>query len=83
MSVLTSLTCWLFQGNITAQGKLLMQESMMVTDVSSGSEKTKELQVFLFEQCIIFSEAVGKKSQYSSPAYNYKAHVQVSPNHKI
>ncbi|XP_047040654.1 kalirin isoform X3 [Helicoverpa zea] len=67
-----------FAGNITAQGKLLIQELMSVADVSGGSDKGKELQVFLFEQCVIFSEPVGKKSQYSSPAYNYKAHIQVN-----
>ncbi|XP_035459175.2 kalirin isoform X3 [Spodoptera frugiperda] len=67
-----------FAGNITAQGKLLIQELMMVSDMSGGNDKGKELQVFLFEQCIIFSEAVGKKSMYSSPTYNYKAHIQVN-----
>ncbi|KAF9800361.1 hypothetical protein SFRURICE_015871 [Spodoptera frugiperda] len=66
-----------FAGNITAQGKLLIQELMTVSDLSGGNDKGKELQVFLFEQCIIFSEAVGKKSMYSSPTYNYKAHIQV------
>ncbi|KAJ8737326.1 hypothetical protein PYW07_000597 [Mythimna separata] len=67
-----------FAGNITAQGKLLIQEYMVVSDVLGGNDKGKELQVFLFEQCVIFSEAVGKKSQYSSPTYNYKAHIQVN-----
>lgn len=42
-----------------------------------GEGKSKELHVFLFEQCVIFSEAVGKKSQFVSQTYNYKAHVQV------
>lgn len=40
--------------------------------------KNKELQVFLFEQSIIFSEVVGKKTQFTSPQYYYKAHIQVS-----
>ncbi len=40
--------------------------------------KGKELQVFFFDQNIIFSEAVGKKTQFSNPVYIYKAHVQVS-----
>lgn len=39
--------------------------------------KNKELQVFLFEQSIIFSETVGKKTQFSSPRYTYKAHFRV------
>ncbi|XP_068619669.1 kalirin isoform X3 [Battus philenor] len=66
-----------FTGNITAQGKLLMQEHMMVSDATSN-DKGKDLHVFLFEQCVIFSEAVGKRNQFVSPTYNYKAHVQVN-----
>ncbi|CAG4984373.1 unnamed protein product [Parnassius apollo] len=66
-----------FTGNITAQGKLLMQEPLVVSDATSN-DKGKELHVFLFEQCVIFSEAVGKKNQFTSPTYNYKAHVQVN-----
>jgi len=34
--------------------------------------------VFLFEQNIIFSEAVGKKTQFTNPVYIHKAHIQVS-----
>lgn len=68
------------QGNITAQGKLLLQEPLHVAELGPGNERErgKELHVFLFEQCVIFSEAVGKKNQYTSPTYNYKAHIQVS-----
>lgn len=43
----------------------------------AAGAKAKELQVFLFEQNIIFSEAVGKKTQFSDPMYIYKAHIQV------
>lgn len=34
--------------------------------------------MFLFEQNIIFSEAVGKKTQFTNPVYIHKAHIQVS-----
>lgn len=44
--------------------------------VGAGN-KPKEYQVFLFEQSIIFSEAVGKKTQFTNPAYIYKMHIQV------
>ncbi|KAM3969030.1 LOW QUALITY PROTEIN: trio Rho guanine nucleotide exchange factor [Aphomia sociella] len=71
-----------FTGNIISQGKLLLQEPLVVSDVTSAGAdregKSKEYHVFLFEQCVIFSEAVGKKSQFVSPNYNYKAHVQVN-----
>ncbi|GFS63589.1 triple functional domain protein [Trichonephila inaurata madagascariensis] len=50
-----------FNGKITAQGKLLQQGILMVSDPSTG--KMKERQVFLFEQIIIFSDFIGPKSQ--------------------
>ena len=37
----------------------------------------KEMTVFLFEQIMIFAETVGKKTQFTSPVYTYKAHIQV------
>ncbi|XP_047543858.1 triple functional domain protein isoform X1 [Vanessa atalanta] len=67
-----------FAGNIAAQGKLLFQEPLVVSDANCSNDKGKELHVFLFQQCVIFTEAVGKKSQFTSPTYNYKAHVQVN-----
>lgn len=69
------------QGKITAQGKLLQHGPLTCSDAQGGISiigKNKELQVFLFEQSIIFSEAVGKKTQFTSPQYIYKAHIQVS-----
>lgn len=66
------------QGKITAQGKLLLHGLLMCSEVMpAASAKAKELQVFLFEQNIIFSEAVGKKTQFTDPMYIYKAHIQV------
>ncbi|XP_054722102.1 triple functional domain protein-like isoform X2 [Uloborus diversus] len=65
-----------FDGKITAQGKLLQQGSLLVSDPTTG--KMKERQVFLFEQIIIFSDAVGPKSQFSTPVYIYKNHIQVN-----
>ncbi|XP_026679021.1 rho guanine nucleotide exchange factor 25-like [Diaphorina citri] len=60
-----------FDGKITAQGKLLMRGPLYCTETSvasssSSNSRGKELQVFLFEQSMIFSEAVGKKTQFSS-----------------
>ncbi|CAH1132932.1 unnamed protein product [Ceutorhynchus assimilis] len=69
-------------GKITAQGKLLLHGPLSVSDLPGQNPtiigKTKELQVFLFEQSVIFSEIVGKKTQFTSPQYIYKAHVQVN-----
>lgn len=53
----------------------------MVAELSSLPSRGREWQVFLFEQNIIFSEAVGKKTQFTNPAYIYKAHIQVINSH--
>ncbi|XP_066250215.1 triple functional domain protein isoform X1 [Euwallacea similis] len=69
-------------GKITAQGILLLHGLLNVSDLPGQNPtvvgKNKELQVFLFEQSIIFSEIVGKKTQFTSPQYIYKAHIQVN-----
>ena len=65
------------QGKITAQGKLLLHGPLMVTELSAMTPRGREWQVFLFEQNIIFSETVGKKTQFTNPTYIYKAHIQV------
>nr|XP_012140240.1 PREDICTED: triple functional domain protein isoform X2 [Megachile rotundata] len=67
-----------FDGKITAQGKLLLHGPLLVAELSSLPSKGREWQVFLFEQNIIFSETVGKKTQFTNPAYIYKAHIQVN-----
>lgn len=84
-----------FEGKITAQGKLLLHGPLLCTEgAGAGTDrntnlviKPRELQVFLFEQNIIFSEIVGKKTQFTNPSYIYKTHVQVgsivSEPHKI
>lgn len=63
-----------FEGKITAQGKLLLQGLLLVSEVreslinagSISNLKLKERQVFLFEQIIILSEPVGASSSLSS-----------------
>ncbi|CAH1395165.1 unnamed protein product [Nezara viridula] len=68
-----------FDGKITAQGKLLLHGTLLCSEgTSTANFKGKELVVFLFEQTIIFSEAVGKKTQFTNPVYIYKAHIQVN-----
>ncbi|KYQ47509.1 Triple functional domain protein [Trachymyrmex zeteki] len=67
-----------FDGKITAQGKLLLHGPLLVSEISNVTMRGKEWQVFLFEQNIIFSETVGKKTQFTNPVYIYKAHIQVN-----
>lgn len=68
-----------FDGKVSAQGKLLLQDVLSVAEGCSAiGFKGKENQVFLFEQIIIFSDIIGKKTQFSNPIYKYKAHIQVN-----
>lgn len=70
-----------FQGKITAQGKLLHHGPLVCMEGSAVQGfRGKELQVFMFEQSMIFSEAVGRKGQFTNPVYTYKGHVQVKIN---
>lgn len=73
------------QGKITAQGKLLHRGPLNALDTFSsppqnGPPKMKPFTCFLFEQIMIFSEMVGKKTQFTSPVYVYKAHFLVRSN---
>ncbi|CAG0879502.1 unnamed protein product [Darwinula stevensoni] len=69
-----------FDGKITAQGKLLIHGPLYCQEGTSSANmaKSRELQVFLFEQSIIFSESVGKKTQFSHPHYVYRNHLQAN-----
>jgi triple functional domain protein len=72
-----------FEGKITAQGNLLLYGTLLCVECLSGDrnssmQKPKELRVFLFEQNIIFSDIVGRKTQFTNPSYIYKSHVQVN-----
>lgn len=74
-----------FEGRITAQGNLLLHAPMLCTESvnnaarnSSVAIKPRELQVFLFQQSIIFAEIVGKRTQFVNPNYIYKNHIQVN-----
>lgn len=76
-----------FEGKITAQGNLLLHGPLLCTEGINNAErnssvaiKPRELQVFLFQQSIIFSEIVGKKTQFVNPSYIYKNHIQVNTN---
>lgn len=76
-----------FEGKITAQGNLLLHGPLLCTESGNNAErnsnssmaiKPRELQVFLFQQSIIFSEIVGKRTQFVNPSYIYKNHIQVN-----
>ncbi|XP_076967323.1 rho guanine nucleotide exchange factor 25 isoform X2 [Tamandua tetradactyla] len=71
-----------FEGKLTAQGKLLGQDTFWVTEPEAGgllSSRGRERRVFLFEQLIIFSEALGGGMRGGTqPGYVYKSSIKVS-----
>ncbi|KAM9829267.1 rho guanine nucleotide exchange factor 25 isoform 4-T4 [Syngnathus typhle] len=68
-----------FEGKITAQGKLLQQDTFTVTEQDSGFlSRAKERRVFLFEQLVIFSEPIDRKKGFSLPGYIFKSSIKVS-----
>ncbi|XP_032871448.1 rho guanine nucleotide exchange factor 25-like [Amblyraja radiata] len=68
-----------FEGKITAQGKLLQQDTFHVTEQDAGLlSRCKERRVFLFEQIVIFSEPLDKKKGFSLPGYLFKNSIKVS-----
>lgn len=64
-----------FDGEITAQGNLCMQGTLNCS--IDASQKQRELQVFLFQQIIIFADIQKAKTQFTSPTYKYRTHIQV------
>ncbi|XP_052674047.1 kalirin-like isoform X2 [Crassostrea angulata] len=64
-----------FDGRITAQGKLLLQDTLQVAEVEKNKTdyKFKERHVFQFDQITIFSEKIErKKGNFSNANYIYK-----------
>lgn len=67
-----------FQGKITAQGKLLQQDTFSVSEQECGLlSRAKERRVFLFEQLVIFSEPIDKKKGFLLPGYTFKNSIKV------
>uniref|UniRef100_A0A8C1P1W8 non-specific serine/threonine protein kinase n=1 Tax=Cyprinus carpio TaxID=7962 RepID=A0A8C1P1W8_CYPCA len=68
-----------FDGKIVAQGRLLLQDTFLVSDQDGGLlSRMKERRVFLFEQIVIFSEPLDKKKGFSMPGYLFKNSIKVS-----
>uniref|UniRef100_A0A8C5F148 DH domain-containing protein n=1 Tax=Gopherus evgoodei TaxID=1825980 RepID=A0A8C5F148_9SAUR len=68
-----------FEGKLTAQGKLLQQDTFWVTEQDGGFlPRCRERRVFLFEQLVIFSEALERRKAFATPAYLFKSSIKVS-----
>ncbi|XP_037858403.1 kalirin isoform X32 [Chlorocebus sabaeus] len=66
-----------FEGTLTAQGKLLQQDTFYVIELDAGMQsRTKERRVFLFEQIVIFSELLRKGSL--TPGYMFKRSIKMN-----
>ncbi|KAF6732153.1 Rho guanine nucleotide exchange factor 25 [Oryzias melastigma] len=68
-----------FEGKITAQGKLLQQDTFSVSEQEAGLlSRARERRVFLFEQLVIFSEPIDKKKGFLLPGLIFKNSIKVS-----
>ncbi|XP_015226017.1 PREDICTED: rho guanine nucleotide exchange factor 25 isoform X1 [Cyprinodon variegatus] len=68
-----------FEGKITAQGKLLQQDTFSVSEQEGNIvSRVRERRVFLFEQLVIFSEPIEKKKGCPLPGYTFKNSIKVS-----
>lgn len=65
------------QGDLEKQGQLLLQGPLVCSDkLPSGANfKGRQLQVFLFERVLIFSQTNGKQDPYTR--YKYINHMEV------
>ncbi|KAL4823731.1 hypothetical protein H8958_007650 [Nasalis larvatus] len=71
------LECSDIEGTLTAQGKLLQQDTFYVIELDAGMQsRTKERRVFLFEQIVIFSELLRKGSL--TPGYMFKRSIKMN-----
>uniref|UniRef100_A0A6Q2Y0A9 non-specific serine/threonine protein kinase n=1 Tax=Esox lucius TaxID=8010 RepID=A0A6Q2Y0A9_ESOLU len=66
-----------FDGKLVAQGRLMLQDTFMVSDPEGGG-RMRERRVFLFEQVVVFSEPLDKKKGFSMPGFLYKNSIKVS-----
>ncbi|XP_043362502.1 rho guanine nucleotide exchange factor 25 isoform X6 [Dermochelys coriacea] len=68
-----------FEGKLTAQGKLLQQDTFWVTEQDGGFlPRCRERRVFLFEQLVILSEPLERRKAFAAPAYLFKSSIKVS-----
>nr|XP_034958486.1 rho guanine nucleotide exchange factor 25 isoform X4 [Zootoca vivipara] len=69
-----------FEGKLTAQGKLLQQNTFWVMEQAGGIlARGRERRIFLFEQIVILSETLERRrGPYAAPTYAFKSSIKVS-----
>jgi hypothetical protein len=65
-------------GNLLMQGTLYCMECTDINIKAKTMLSPKEMQVFLFQQVMIFADIVGRRTQFCEPSYIYKSHLLVS-----
>lgn len=66
---------FIFKGNIHAQGSLILQDILQVTDYKAKTKPAKR-RVFVFEQMIIFTEPFERKTDWT--VFIYRHSIKVS-----
>uniref|UniRef100_S4RK73 Rho guanine nucleotide exchange factor (GEF) 25b n=1 Tax=Petromyzon marinus TaxID=7757 RepID=S4RK73_PETMA len=68
-----------FEGKLTAQGRLVLQDTLLVSQTDAGLlARSKERRLFLFEQILIFSEPLDRKRGFSLPGFLFKHSIKIS-----
>ncbi|XP_029008040.1 rho guanine nucleotide exchange factor 25 isoform X3 [Betta splendens] len=68
-----------FEGKITAQGRLLQQDTFSVSEQEGGLlPRARERRVFLFERLVVFSEPADRGRGFLAPGYTFKSSIKVS-----
>ncbi|KAK6730193.1 hypothetical protein RB195_006949 [Necator americanus] len=68
-----------FDGSLNAQGKLLYQGTLPISDSQGGtSQKAKDRRIFLFEQSVIIADHIPPKKEFGNPIYIFKNQIMVN-----
>uniref|UniRef100_A0A8R1DWI9 DH domain-containing protein n=3 Tax=Caenorhabditis japonica TaxID=281687 RepID=A0A8R1DWI9_CAEJA len=68
-----------FDGNLGAQGKLIYQGTLQISESSSGNvQKPKDRRIFLFEQSVILADHIPPKKEFGNPTYIFKNQIMVN-----
>ncbi|EYC34328.1 hypothetical protein Y032_0001g360 [Ancylostoma ceylanicum] len=68
-----------FDGSLNAQGKLLYQGTLPISDSQGGtSQKSKDRRIFLFEQSVIIADHIPPKKEFGNPIYIFKNQIMVN-----
>ncbi|PAV58700.1 hypothetical protein WR25_22165 [Diploscapter pachys] len=68
-----------FDGNLSAQGKLIHQGTLSISEVQAGAvQKAKDRRIFLFEQSAILADHIPPKKEFGNPIYIFKSQIMVN-----